>query len=252
MSILHSHVSPAILRDFCAKRSCFYTRRHTVATAGRVCQALPVSEQCAGLGHQGPQPAGCAGHLQTDCVSQLGEAEPGWSGADRQGGGHQPRTLVGQSLASFPNLAPSRKLAATTSPFHRKSRTCPFFLKKPTALSSSYRPGLSWVNPDLSKETSNHVPFCSHRWQSYGVFFLFFFKLQMLKILLAFELPRGSPISSPHVPLPWRSLLPFKVWNATFHKICTESCLIIRKGLSVSLKHFVSINTLRAPLSALL
>lgn len=59
---------------------------------------------------------------------------------------------------------------------------------------------------------------------------------------------RGTPHLQPPVPLPWRPPLPFKVWNATFHKIRTESRLIIRKGLSVSLEHSVSINTLRAAL----
>lgn len=59
---------------------------------------------------------------------------------------------------------------------------------------------------------------------------------------------RGTPHLQPPVPLPWRPPLPFKVWNATFHKIHTESRLIIRKGLSVSLEHSVSINTLRAAL----
>lgn len=55
---------------------------------------------------------------------------------------------------------------------------------------------------------------------------------------------QGDPQPQPPVPLPWRSPLPFKVWNATFQKICTESRLIIRKVLAVDLEHSVSINTL--------
>lgn len=55
---------------------------------------------------------------------------------------------------------------------------------------------------------------------------------------------QGDPQPQPPVLLPWRSPLPFKVWNATFHKICTESRLIVRKALAVDLEHSVSINTL--------
>lgn len=79
-----------------------------------------------------------------------------------------------------------------------------------------------------------------------------FLSCKCLKFCWLFSSQGNPPISSPHVPLPWWSPFPFKVWNAAFHKICTESRLIIGKGLSVRLQHSVSINTLWDPLSALL
>lgn len=45
---------------------------------------------------------------------------------------------------------------------------------------------------------------------------------------------QGKPPSPAPCAVAMATPLPFKVWNATFHKICTESRLIIRKGLSVS------------------
>lgn len=87
---------------------------------------------------------------------------------------------------------------------------------------------------------------CRHVWQRCADFLSFFFKLQMLRILLAFEPSRVAPISSPHVPLPWRPPFPFK--SGRPHSIRFAQLAAPSEQRPVcQLQHSVSINTLGDP-----
>lgn len=127
---------------------------------------------------------GLKSHLEPCCILQLETRKCEWSGVDR------PRTLVGQLLASLTRSLPSRTFSSSTKP-GPTVRSTSFGLSSPTVGAQS------GVYLGLSAGPLTVFHFWRHIWQSCTVFLFFFFKLQMLKILPAFELPRGAPHLQP-------------------------------------------------------